>query len=257
VPLFGDIKDEDNVVRRSQVRFFARWRHACATSKVQRDNKKSWLRSERCPPVAHELNNPSAVAQRIAVHLGEVIQAIQSVAHRLHHALEPDHWDRLIALAGEALENVLASRHNQSVEQSDSEDALGVWLRENGVAAAWKIAPVLVSARVERKALASLREDLPPSAFGDAVRWIALRLTIRALLDDAEQCTGRIANLVDAVRPSARQEARKSRTSMFMNKSRARSRFLITSSRMFASPGIFRTTAAACAAIRANSRKCE
>jgi CRP-like cAMP-binding protein len=156
--------------------------------------------------LAHELNNPSAAAQRIAVHLGEVIQAIQSVAHRLHHALEPDHWDRLIALAGEALENVLASRHNQSVEQSDSEDALGVWLRESGVAAAWKIAPVLVSARVERKALASLREDLPPSAFGDAVRWIALRLTIRALLDDAEQCTGRIADLVDAVRSSARQE---------------------------------------------------
>ena len=101
---------------------------------------------------------------------------------------------------------MLASRHNQSVEQSDSEDALGVWLRESGVAAAWKIAPVLVSARVERKALASLREDLPPSAFGDAVRWIALRLTIRALLDDAEQCTGRIADLVDAVRSSARQE---------------------------------------------------
>jgi signal transduction histidine kinase len=74
------------------------------------------------------------------------------------------------------------------------------------VAAAWKIAPVLVSARVERKPLASLREDLPPGAFGDAVRWIALRLTIRALLDDAEQCTGRIADLVDAVRSSARQE---------------------------------------------------
>ena len=154
--------------------------------------------------LAHELNNPSAAAQRIAVQLGEVIQTIQMIAHRLHQTLAPDHWDRLIALAGEALENVSASNH--SIEQSDSEDSLGVWLRENGVADAWKIAPVLVSARVERKALASLREDLPPSAFGDAVRWIELRLTIRALLDDAEQCTGRIANLVDAVRSSARQE---------------------------------------------------
>jgi C4-dicarboxylate-specific signal transduction histidine kinase len=43
--------------------------------------------------LAHELNNPSAAAQRIAVHLGEVIQTIQSVAHRLHHALELEHWD--------------------------------------------------------------------------------------------------------------------------------------------------------------------
>ena len=57
--------------------------------------------------LAHELNNPSSAAQRIAVHLGEVIQTIQSVAHRLHHTLERAHWDRLIALAGEVLEEPL------------------------------------------------------------------------------------------------------------------------------------------------------
>jgi signal transduction histidine kinase len=156
--------------------------------------------------LAHELNNPSAAAQRIAAYLGEVIQKIQSVAHQLHQTLEPDHWDRLIAFAGDALENLSPNRRKHSIEQSDSEDVLGVWLRESGVADAWKIAPALVGAGLERGALASLRQDLPPSAFADAVRWIALRLTIRSLLDDAEQCTGRIAGLVDAVRSSARQE---------------------------------------------------
>jgi hypothetical protein len=59
--------------------------------------------------LAHELNNPSSAAQRIAVHLGEVIQTIQSVAHRLHHALEHEHWDRVIALVGEVLENLPAT----------------------------------------------------------------------------------------------------------------------------------------------------
>jgi C4-dicarboxylate-specific signal transduction histidine kinase len=156
--------------------------------------------------LAHELNNPSAAAQRIAVHLGEVIQKIQLIAHRLHQTLALEHWERLIALAEEALENILASKHDQPMERSDSEDALGLWLREHELADAWKIAPVLVGARLERKALASLHEELPPSAFGDAVRWIALRVTIRALLDDAEQTTGRIADLVNAVRSSARQE---------------------------------------------------
>ena len=38
------------------------------------------------------------------------------------------------------------------------------------------------------------------------MRWIALRLKIQTLLDDAEQSTGRIASLVEAVRPIARQE---------------------------------------------------
>ena len=156
--------------------------------------------------LAHELNNPSSAAQRIAVHLGEVIQTIQSVAHRLHHALEHEHWDRLIALVGEVLKNPSAGKRHHSIEQSDSEDALAAWLREGGVTDAWKIAPVLVGAGLEMSAIVSLRDLLPKNAFGDAVRWIALRMTMQTLLDDAEQCTGRIASLVEAVRSIAQQE---------------------------------------------------
>ena len=74
---------------------------------------------------------------------------------------------------------------------------------------AWKIAPTLVSAGLEMSALISLRELLPKNAFGDALRWIALRLKIQTLLDDAEQSTGRIASLVEAVRSIARQERAK------------------------------------------------
>jgi CRP-like cAMP-binding protein len=96
--------------------------------------------------LAHELNNPSSAAQRIAVQLGEVIQTIQSVAHRLHHTLEHEHWDRLVALVGEVLENPSAGRQYHSIEQSDSEDVLAAWLREGGVTDAWKVAPTLVGA---------------------------------------------------------------------------------------------------------------
>ena len=156
--------------------------------------------------LAHELNNPSSAAQRIAVHFGEVIQTIQSVAHRLHHALEHEHWVRLIALVGEVLENLSADKHHHSIEQSDSEEALTAWLWEGGVTDAWQIAPVFVGAGLDMGALVSLRELLPKDAFGDALRWIALRLKIQTLLEDAQQCTGRIASLVEAVRSIARQE---------------------------------------------------
>jgi signal transduction histidine kinase len=156
--------------------------------------------------LAHELNNPSAAAQRTAAHLGEVIETIQSVAHRLHHSLEHEHWYRLIALVGEVLENVSAGKHHYSIEQSDSEDTLANWLREAGVTDAWNIAPVLVGAGLETSSLVPLRQNLPNNAFGDALKWITLRLKIRTLLDDAEQSTRRIAGLVDAVRSSARQE---------------------------------------------------
>ena len=147
-----------------------------------------------------------SAAQRIAVQLGEVIQTIQSVADRLHYTLEHEHWDRLIALVGEVLENLSADKQYHSIEQSDSEDVLSAWLREGGVSDAWKIAPMLVGAGLEMSALISLRELLPKNAFGDALRWFALRLKIQTLLDDAEQSTGRIASLVEAVRSIVRQE---------------------------------------------------
>ena len=156
--------------------------------------------------LAHELNNPSAAAQRVAVHLGEVIQTIQEVAHRLHHALEHEHWDPLIAVAKKVVENLSTRQDDHSIEQSDSEDELAAWLREAGVLHAWKIAPVLIGAGLDKSTLLSLRENLPANGFGDAVQWIALRVTIHTLLDDAEQCTRRIASLVDAVRSSAKQE---------------------------------------------------
>jgi signal transduction histidine kinase len=156
--------------------------------------------------LAHELNNPSAAAQRVAVHLREVIQTIQEVAHRLHHALEHEHWDRLMALMDKVVGNLSTRKEHHSIEQSDSEDALATWFREGGVPDAWKIAPVLVGAGLDKNALISLRDDLPANAFSDGVQWIALRVTIQTLLNDAEQCTGRIASLVDAVRSSTKQE---------------------------------------------------
>ena len=112
--------------------------------------------------LAHELNNPAAAAQRVAVYLGELIQTIQAVAHELHQTLEGDHWDRLIKLADDALKSPAATGSNHSIEQSDSEDVLGAWLKENGVPNAWKIAPILVGAGVESGKLASLRVE--PSA---------------------------------------------------------------------------------------------
>jgi hypothetical protein len=171
--------------------------------------------------LAHELNNPSAAAQRIAVHLGEVIQMIQSVAHRLHHTLEHEHWDRLIALVGEVLKNPLAGHH--SFEQSDSEDALTAWLREGGVSDAWKIAPVLVGAGLDRGALVSLREDLPKNAFGDAVQWIALRMKLKRCLTTQNSPPGESPAWSKPCVPSRDRSAARPRILTCMSNSEARS----------------------------------
>jgi signal transduction histidine kinase len=203
--------------------------------------------------LAHELNNPSSAAQRTAVHLGEVMQAIQSVAHRLQHSLEREHWDRLISLLTEALlESPSAGERYHSIEQSDSEDALAAWLRGKGVPDAWKIAPVFVGAGLETRALDDLRDFLPRDAFGDAVRWIALQMKLKTLLHDAEQSTGRITSLVEAVRSIAQQERAEAADIDVHEQLRSALACSITS-RTCASPRAGRMCPSA---IRANSPRC-
>jgi len=183
--------------------------------------------------LAHELNNPSAAAQRTAVHLGEMIETIQSVAHRLHRSLEHEHWDRLIALVDEVLKKDSAGEHHYSIEQSDSEDTLATWLREAGVADAWNIAPVLVGAGLDKSSLVPLRENVPNNAFGDAVGWITLRVKIQSLLNEVNNAHAGSSTWLMRCAPVRDKSARKPWTLTCTNKSGARCMFLATSSRTF------------------------
>ncbi len=124
--------------------------------------------------LAHELNNPAAAAQRIAVYLGEIIQTIQGVAHELHQTLEADHWDRLIRLADDALKNFVTDGSDHSIEQSDSEDVLGAWLKENGVPMPGRSRRSSSVLEWNPDADRFASRGSSGAAFANAIRWIAL-----------------------------------------------------------------------------------
>ncbi|MFZ0710991.1 MAG: ATP-binding protein [Terrimicrobiaceae bacterium] len=99
----------------------------------------------------------------------------------------------------------MAGKPYHSILQSDSEEALAAWLGERSDRRLEN------RSRARRRGIGNERpgfspRHLPRNALGDAVRWIALPIKLKALLDDAEQCTGRIASLVEAARSIARQE---------------------------------------------------
>jgi CRP-like cAMP-binding protein len=168
--------------------------------------------------LAHELNNPAAAAQRIAVYLGEVIQTIQGVAHELHQTLEGDQWERLIRLADGALKNLATDGSNHSIEQSDSEDVLGVWLKENDVPNAWKIAPISsvrleTSTSSDRPSVCIVRKRHPLDGKRPSV---LCSMTRNNALNGSPVWSMRCA-------PARDRSALKRLTSMFMSKSETRS----------------------------------
>ena len=64
----------------------------------------------------------------------------------------------------------------------------------------WELAPTFVSAGVDIPWLEELAGKLPPESHADALGWLESRLNLKLLLSQVEQSTGRIAELVKAVK---------------------------------------------------------
>src|SRR5438552_750415 len=148
--------------------------------------------------LAHELNNPAAAARRAAAHLQQTTDKVQSLLCRLGKSLEPKHWQHLLDAAQEA--SGRKATELDHLARSDGADILGKWLDTHGVASAWDLAPTFVNAGLDVGWLEKLTEKIPPPSYADALGWLEARLSLKSLVGEIEQSTGRIAELVKAVK---------------------------------------------------------
>ena len=149
--------------------------------------------------LAHELNNPAAAGGRSAKQLRLAIANVQSRTLKL--------CDQHFSEAQRQLLNELhkeALAYNapplDPLTQSDREDALTDWLEEQGITNGWQLAPTLVSAGVDEKRLNTLASQMSEEALGEALTWLEASLTVTGLVNEVEQSTARISELVKAVK---------------------------------------------------------
>src|SRR5437773_5843575 len=148
--------------------------------------------------LAHELNNPAAAARRAAAHLKETTDKVQSFLCHLSKALEPEHWQALVNASEEA--SASKAPELDHLARSDRAESVANWLDERGVAGAWDLAPTFVNVGLDSAWLAELTDKLPPASHADALGWLEARLNLKSLVGQVEQSTGRIAELVKAVK---------------------------------------------------------
>jgi len=148
--------------------------------------------------LAHELNNPAAAARRAAAHMQETSDKIQNYLCELADVLEMDHWHNLLVAAQDAAER--KSPELDHLTRSDRADSIANCLDSHGVPHAWDLAPTFVNADLNVDWLEKVIEKLPPASHADALQWLEARLNLKALTTQIEQSTGRIAELVKAVK---------------------------------------------------------
>ena len=150
--------------------------------------------------LAHELNNPAAAARRATAHLRETAEKVQKLFCKLSRNLGHEQLQHLNEAALDAEQRLAKAASLDHLERSDRADRLSGWLEIHNVAAAWEVAPTFVSAGADEAWLGEFVAKLPPASHAEALGWLEARLNLILLLDQIEQSTGRIAELVKAVK---------------------------------------------------------
>jgi signal transduction histidine kinase len=148
--------------------------------------------------LAHELNNPAAAARRAAAHVQQTTEKVQFFLCRLSKVLDPEHWEHLLSAAQEAAQR--KSPELDHLARSDGAETIANWLDTQGIAAAWDLAPTFVNVGLDSAWLSKLTATIPPASHADALCWLEARLRLQSLVGEVEQSTGRIAELVKAVK---------------------------------------------------------
>jgi signal transduction histidine kinase len=150
--------------------------------------------------LAHELNNPASAARRAAAQLCPTMQVLQALALRcIEQHLTPTQLQRLLELKRDAIEHV-ATLQPDSLAVIDLEDELTDWLSSRGVVDGWRLAPTLVGAGLNARALEAIFDWVAIDTLSDVLAWLEATLAVEGLLNVLEQGTDRIFEIVKAVK---------------------------------------------------------
>jgi signal transduction histidine kinase len=174
-----------------------------------RESTKSDLQREKLASLgklaaglAHELNNPAAAAGRAAAALGETLSAMREMNLRLSRldltAQQREHLAQFELETGQRATTSPVMLN--ALEQSDREDQMTGWLETHHVADAWKLAPPLVEAGIDRRELDALAAEIGPEALSEVLFRVSSLLGVAALVREIEQSTARISELVKAIK---------------------------------------------------------
>jgi signal transduction histidine kinase len=151
--------------------------------------------------LAHELNNPASAARRAADELLVALEEMRAADLRLcRHALTAEQREMIARFEFDAIVRQDEAPPLSSLEQSDREEELFVWMDAQGVADGWRVTPALVEAGVDCDTLDKLLREVGAAAFADVLARVAAQLRTACLVYDIKTGTARIAELVGAVK---------------------------------------------------------
>jgi signal transduction histidine kinase len=151
--------------------------------------------------LAHELNNPAAAAKSATSDVRAVVGRLVELIDRFATGeLTPAQVRAVLDLQSEAVARSAAVPKLSTIETGRREDEIGTWLEEHDVANPWDLAPTFVAAGLDLAWLDTAAHALGANGLGSGLNWVADSLLATALLDQIDDATTRISQLISVVK---------------------------------------------------------
>lgn len=148
--------------------------------------------------LAHELNNPAAAVRRTAERLREMVGEFRSSVSQLE-AQQLTDAERAAIEQFEA--NCCAAEPETDVlKASQIQDEIEDILRQHGIADGWQYAASLVECGAMTEPLKSMLDGVRTEVAGPALRRVSAMVEVNDLLDELENGTSKISDLVRAIK---------------------------------------------------------
>jgi signal transduction histidine kinase len=149
--------------------------------------------------LAHEINNPAAASLRAVTALRRMCDGmLSSLTHLAEIPITADQYVALNDLRLEA--STTEPSPGEALAFADKEERVGQWLADHKVDDAWQLASSLASAGLDVEWCARVETRIGREALGPGLQWIASTVAANSLLDEVQETTTRISDLVDAVK---------------------------------------------------------
>jgi signal transduction histidine kinase len=151
--------------------------------------------------LAHELNNPASAAVRAAEALRQHMRDLRNINKDLDDdSLSCQERARLASFEEGLLDQLASASPMDPLQQSDIEEELATWLKRHNIANASRLASGLVEAGVDRAALDELSARFRDEVLSHVLARVASSVGAEKLTREIEASTGRISELVRAVK---------------------------------------------------------
>lgn len=168
-------------------------------TKQQQQSDKMVSLGKLSAGLAHELNNPSSAVVRGAQTLSKHLKALPN---KFKSVMKIETTDEVVDEVNEVLFNRIASgiQKYSLIEKSEREDDILDWLEDNEIEEADEIAENFVDFGFEEDDLENIQEKVRQEDLKPILMWLNQVLTTERLVDEIEDASQRIHDLVSSIK---------------------------------------------------------